>query len=176
MLFLCKMKKYLVLLLTITSLLQGLAAQTDSADIARPPYKRFPQNLPLQLLLPDSTTKFTREDFARKKPVLLMLFSPDCEHCKHETESIIREMERFKKIQIVMATTAPLDRMREYIASYGLDKYNNIVVGKDVNYLLPVYFDLKNYPFLAFYNGKKELIDVVEGALPIEKVLAKFGL
>lgn len=175
MLFLCKMKKYLVLLLTITSLLQGLAAQTDSADIARPPYKRFPQNLPLQLLLPDSTTKFTREDFARKKPVLLMLFSPDCEHCKHETESIIREMERFKKIQIVMATTAPLDRMREYIASYGLDKYNNIVVGKDVNYLLPVYFDLKNYPFLAFYNGKKELIDVVEGALPIEKVLAKFG-
>lgn len=174
--FLCKMKKYLALLLMITGLLQGLAAQTDSADVARPPYKRFPQNLPLQLLLPDSTTKFTREDFARKKPVLLMLFSPDCDHCKHETESIIREMERFKKIQIVMATTAPLDRMREYISSYGLDKYKNIVVGKDVNYLLPVYFDLKNYPFLAFYNSKKELIDVVEGALPIEKVLAKFGL
>ena len=35
---------------------------------------------------------------------MLMVFSPDCEHCQHETEEIIKNIDQFKKYQIVMAT------------------------------------------------------------------------
>jgi hypothetical protein len=33
---------------------------------------------------------------------------------------------------------------------------------------------MRNYPFLAFYNKDGNLIGVVEGGLPIQKVLEKY--
>ena len=33
---------------------------------------------------------------------------------------------------------------------------------------------IRNLPFLAFYNRKKELISVFEGSLPMEKALLEF--
>ena len=75
------MKKLSVLLclLFIT-----LCAKAQEENVNQPPYKRFPENVPLKILLTDSTTWFTQQDFAKKKPVMVMLFSPDCSHCQHE--------------------------------------------------------------------------------------------
>jgi hypothetical protein len=64
--------------------------------------------------------------------------------------------------------------MKEFYKRYDLSRFSNIVVGVDKSFLLPVYYNVRNLPFLAFYNKKKELIDVFEGALPVEKVLEKF--
>ena len=147
-------------------------AQTDSA--MRPPYQRFPKNVPLKLLLVDSTTSFTRDNLDKKKQVMIMLFSPDCDHCQHETEAIIKNIDRFKDIQIVMATTLPFEKMKEFYTKYELARFSNIVVGYDKSFLLPVYYNIRNLPFLAFYDKKKELIDVFEGSLPVEKVLDIF--
>jgi hypothetical protein len=54
-----------------------------------------------------------------------------------------------------------------------LKRFDNIIVGKDVNYMLPVFFDIRNLPFLAFYNRKQELISVFSGALPIDMVIGE---
>lgn len=102
---------------------------------------------------------------------MLMLFSPDCDYCQHETEEIIRHIDDFKKVQIIMATTLPFEKMADYYKKYDLSRFPNIVVGKDVGYMLPSFYNIRNLPFLAFYNSKKELISVFEGALPIEKAL-----
>lgn len=143
--------------------------QTDSLQLA--PYKRFPSVPPLKLLLTDSSTYFSKENIARKKPVMIMLFSPDCDHCKHQTEELLENIESFKKVQIVMSTTVPFDKMRNFYNHYGLKQFDNIIVGKDVSYLLPVFYDIRNLPHLAFYNNKKKLISVFSGALPIDKVI-----
>lgn len=105
-----------------------------------------------------------------------MLFSPDCDHCKHETEEIIKNIDAFKKVQIVMSTTLSFDKMIDYYNHYDLKRFNNIIVGKDTGYFLPVFYDIRNLPFLAFYNKKKELISVFEGALPIDKVIEELKL
>jgi|SRR3989337_1220073 len=144
-------------------------AQNDSLQLA--PYKRFPTVPPFKLLLTDSSNYFTKEDLAKKKAVMLMLFSPDCEHCKHETEEIIKNIDAFKKVQIIMSTTLPFEKMLDYYRKYDLKRFENIIVGKDLSYLLPVFYDIHNLPFLAFYNKKKELISVFSGALPIDKVI-----
>ena len=164
--------KNLIPLIAFVLFAQAATAQTDSARLA--PYKRFPKNIPLKLLLVDSTTSFTRDDLDKKKQVMLMLFSPDCEHCQHETESIIKNIDRFKDIQIVMSTTLPFEKMKEFYTKYELARFSNIVVGNDKSFLLPVYYDIRNLPFLAFYDKKKDLIEVFEGALPVEKVLDIF--
>jgi thiol-disulfide isomerase/thioredoxin len=158
----------------IVFLLMACFASAQSDSVPRPPYQRFPKNMPLKLLLVDSVTNFTRDDLDKKKQVMIMLFSPDCEHCQHETEGIIKNIEKFSNIQIIMSTTRPFDKMKEFYQRYDLGRFANIVMGNDRSFLLPVYYNIRNLPFLAFYNKKKDLIDVFEGALPIEKVLEKF--
>jgi thiol-disulfide isomerase/thioredoxin len=147
-------------------------AQTDSLSLA--PYKRFPEVPPFTLLLHDSTL-FTKEDLPGKKASFFILFSPDCDHCKHETEEIIRHIDQFKKIEIVMATPLPLEKVKEFYKHYDLARFKNIKVGRDINFMLPVFYGARSLPFLAFYNNKGKLIDVFEGSLPVEKVLEKFN-
>ena len=144
-------------------------AQNDSLPEA--PYKRFPTPPPFKLLLTDSSNYFTKDELARKKAVMIVLFSPDCEHCQHETEEIIKHINAFEKVQIIMSTTLPFDKMTAFNTKYDLKRFDNIIIGKDINYLLPTFYNIRNLPFLAFYNKKKELISVFEGALPIEKII-----
>ena len=70
-----------------------------------------------------------------------------------------------------MSTNLPFDKMLDFYTKYDLKRFDNIVVGRDVNFMLPVFYDIHNLPFLAFYNKKKELISVFEGAMPLEKML-----
>lgn len=161
------MKRSYLLVLSLSLYFAGFS-QTDSTEA---PYKRFPALPPFKLLLTDSSTYVTKDDLEKKKPVMVMLFSPDCEHCKHETEDIISHIDEFKKIQIIMSTVHPFDKMIEFYNKYDLKRFDNIIVGKDVSYFFPVFYDIRYLPFLAFYNKKKELISVYPGALPVNKIL-----
>lgn len=146
-------------------------AQVDSIQ---PPFKKFPVLPPLKLLLTDSTTYFTKENFAKKTPVLIILFNPDCEHCKAETKELLDNMEHFKNIQIIMATMMSFEMMKNFYAKFKLADYTNITVGKDITYFLPVFYHISNLPYLALYNKKGELITTFEGAVPLHKVLQEF--
>ena len=146
----------------------------SQADSTKAPYQRFTGFPPVKLLLPDSTTYFTKNDLPKKSPVMLMVFNPACHHCQHETEDIIRNIDQFKDIQIVMATSMPFDSMMAFRKNYKLDQYKNITMGQDVNYFLFTYYMISNLPFLAFYDKKKEFISKFDGGLPIDRVLEIF--
>ncbi len=148
-----------------------VGAQTNSTE---PPYKRFPTLPPVQLLLGDSSTKFTKEDISKKKPVLVMLFSPECSHCQQTAEEMLKKKNELKDIQIVMATMFGLSEMNLFVEKYKLNTLKNVVIGKDVYYLLPPFYDIKNLPFMALYNKKGNLISVFEGSMPLDKVLNVF--
>ena len=147
---------------------------TSFAQQTEPPYKRFPTVPPLKLLLVDSATRFTEKDLKKDLPVFVILFSPDCEHCKKGTEELIGTIDKFKDIQIVMTTILPFDKMKEFYNTYELDKFKNITVGRDEFFLLPTFFRIRNMPFCACYDKKGNLIDIAEGALPLPKVLEYF--
>lgn len=156
-------------------LLVGIAAmaQTDSLQI--PAYKRFPTLPPVKLLMLDSSSHFTKDDYAKKKDVLIILFNPDCEHCQKETKEIVDSIDRFKNVQIVMATMMPFEKMTKFNEDYKLANYKNIVVGQDDHYFLPVFYKVSNLPYLALYDKKGNLITTFEGAVPIHEVLEKFN-
>jgi len=158
---------FVLLLITVS-----VHSQSDSLQ---PPYKRFPTVPPVKLLLADSSTILTKDMLPKKKGVLIMIFSPDCDHCKHETEQIIAQIDKFKKVEIVMATFLPFDKMKEFYVHYNLKQYKNIKVGRDFTFILPSFYNFRSFPFFAFYDKKGSLIDVFEGSLPIEKLAAKFN-
>ena len=147
------------------------AAQLDTA---RAPYLRFPTHPPIQLLLSDSATRYTRTDLPKKKPLLLMLFSPDCSHCQHTAEEMVQYKDQLKDIHIVMATLQTVGQMNAFARKYGLDQMPNVVLGKDIFYILPSYYNIRNMPYLAFYDKKGRLIRGFEGSMPLQRILEVF--
>lgn len=142
---------------------------------AQPMYLKQKTPPPAVLLLPDSTTKWNlKAKLDKNKPLFLIFFSPDCDHCKHETEEIIKNIDKFKGIQIVMATTMPFDAMKKFAEKYKLEQHG-ITVGKDIAYVIPPYYEMKSLPYLAFYDKNKVLISTFEGSLAIPTILKTFG-
>jgi thioredoxin-related protein len=154
-------------------LLVNLVAQSQSP--AEAPYKQFPTVPPFKLLLTDSLTQYGKEDLPKRKATLIMLFSPECDHCRHQTDSILANIKSFKNIQIVMASVLPFDYIRRFYAEYKLDQYPNIVVGRDSQFLLPGFFQSHSLPVLGLYDKKKNLIEVMEGTIPVATLLSKFS-
>lgn len=162
-----QMKKT-ALLLFFVALFWSAAAQTDSIQ---PPYKKVPVYPPVKLLNTDSATYYTKANLPKNKAVMLMVFNPDCDHCQHETEALVQNIDKFKNVQIVMASFVPLTAINAFREKYKLAGYKNIVLAQDTHYFLLSFYMLRNLPFLAFYNKKKQLISVFEGSMPVEKVL-----
>ena len=143
-------------------------------DVSVPPYKRYPTLPPIQLLLGDSIKRYTKQNIPEKKPVLIMLFSPDCNHCQHTAEEMYKNKQALKDIHIVMATVLSIHEMNAFMKKYKLNEMHNIVAGKDIYFLLPPFYAIRNFPFMAMYNKKGNLIMGFEGSMPIEKVIKVF--
>jgi thiol-disulfide isomerase/thioredoxin len=138
------------------------------------PYLRFPTVPPFKILKVDSMGYYTKADLKSKRPVLFILFNPDCEHCQHETEQIISRMEDFKKIQIVMATSMSFAAMKNFYQKYDIGRFDNIFMGQDFQYVLPSFFMIRNLPYLAMYDKKGKLLTTFEGTMSMDDILNKF--
>lgn len=137
-------------------------------------YLRFPFVPPFNLYkLPDSTL-FTKADLKKKKATLLIVFSPDCDHCQHETKELTAKIKQFKKVQIVMASWLPYDQIKQFYKDYHIADYPNITMGWDKTFMLPPYYKFQSLPFMALYDKKGNLISVFEGTVSLDKVAAAF--
>lgn len=139
-----------------------------------PPYKRFPMVPAFRLLETDSVTLFTKEELKKDKPVLVIVFNPECDHCKHETEEILKHIDDLKKVQIVMAAMGQYAPMKEFYTKYKMSEQSNIKVGQDFQYLLPNFYRIHNLPYLAMYDKKGKLINTFEGTMKIEDLINVF--
>ena len=161
-------------LLSAIFILIGVIVYSQQDSILLAPYKRFPTVPPFKLLKIDSTSYFTKSDLKKNKPVLIILFNPDCDHCKHEIEEIIKDMDELKDIQIVMTTMMPFDLMKSFYEKYGLDKFDNVTVGRDFQYLLPTFYQIRFMPYLAMYDKKGNLLTTFEGTMKIDDLVNVF--
>ena len=142
------------------------------ADI--PPYKKVPFFPPVKLLLSDSISWYHKDDLPKKTPVMMLYFNPECDHCQKQIEEILKNIDKFKDIHIVMAASQHFDKMKAFIERYKLTDHKNIVMGFDPDFFLMHFYQVHNFPFLAFYNKWKELISVSDGGLMVDKILKEF--
>ncbi len=158
-------KKYLIAAIAILCFKSGFAQQ-DSLPV----YKRFPEIPPFTIIkLPDST-KFAKTDLKKKKATIIMVFSPDCEHCQHATEDLIKHIDLYKDVQIVMATPLEYRFIEPFYLHYKLADYPNITVGRDASYFLGSFYKLTNYPTIILYDNKGNFKDRFEGSVSFEKI------
>ena len=152
---------------------QQPTAQEQAAAVA--PYLRFPTIPPFHLLKLDSTTYLTKEDVKKNHKTLIMYFSPDCDHCKHQTESILSDFSKFKDIEIIMATYQPFEELKEFNTHYRMFEHPNVRMGRDEKFFLPPFYKIRNLPYLALYDKKGNLITTFEGSQKVDTILNAFA-
>lgn len=139
------------------------------------PYQKSPTVPAFHLLRADSATYVTKDDLKKHRPTLIMYFSPDCDHCKHQTEFILAENDKFKDIEIVMATYQPFGEMKDFITHYKLTDHPNIKVGRDDKFFFAPFYRIASLPFLALYDKNGNLITTFEGTHPADTILDAFA-
>ncbi len=148
-------------------------AQTP-VNVPEAPYLKNPGIPPFRLLEVDSMHVITKDNIKKNHRVLIIFFSPECEHCKHQMRDILADFNKFKDIEIVMATFQPFDEMKTFYNYFRIADHSNIMMGRDEKYLLPPYYRMQSLPFLALYDKKGQLITHFEGNQKVETILDAF--
>ena len=156
------------------SVLILLAAQVSfsQADSTKPVYLRFPTLPQFSIYKAADSTVFTRENLAKRKATIFIIFSPDCEHCQHETEALIANIDKFKDVQIVMVEYLAFDEMVKFYKNYQIEKYPNIIMGRDAKFYLPLFFKVESLPAIYVYDKKGNFKQAFSGSVKMDKIAA----
>lgn len=147
-------------------------AQTDTTAKPLPPFLRLPDVPSYKLLLMDSARYAYKYQLKKDMPVVVVYFSPDCDHCREETRRITDSMKLLKKVQFVFASYAPFAQVKKFYEEFQLAKYKNLVFGRDEQFFFPRFYDVKYTPFVAVYGKDWKLLRVFEGGSTVAKLLA----
>jgi thioredoxin-related protein len=161
------LKKYILLFL-IAAFAKTTVAQTDSSLL----YLRFPIVPSFKLTNVADSSFFTKNDLKRKKATIIMMFSPDCEHCQAETKELTAHINLFKKAQIIMASPLDFNYLRKFYDEYKIADYPAITMGRDPSYFLGTFFKVRSFPAIFVYDKKGNLVTSFTGSTPIEELAA----
>lgn len=115
---------------------------------------------------------FSFKDVSHEKPLIIIYFSPDCEHCQKLIKELLSKINNFKKAQIVMVSFLPLKDLVDFEKNYSINKFPNIKVGME----LPIFFfknlyNLQNTPFTALFSKHGKLIISYKKETPVDDLI-----
>jgi thioredoxin-related protein len=145
---------------------QTVCAQMDTSLV----YLRFPTVPPFKITNVADSSAFTKADLKKKTATIIMIFSPDCEHCRHETTELLAHIDLFKKAQIIMASPLDYGFIKQFYDEFKLADHSNIVVGRDPGYFLGTFYSIHSYPSIFLYDKKGNFVQSFNGNDPVEKI------
>lgn len=137
-------------------------------------YLRFPTIPPFKLIKVPDSTYFTKDNLKKKKPTIVMVFSPDCEHCQEMTKQITANIKLFKKAQIVMATPVGFSYVKKFYEGYKISNYSTITMGRDPTYFLGTFYKVRSFPTIFIYNKKGQLVNWFTGEVELKKIVDSY--
>ena len=165
------MKKYFLSILMLIVCVTGFS-QTDTSLI----YLRFPIVPSFKLINIADSSIFTKDNLKKKKATVIMMFSPDCEHCQAETKALTEKINLFKKAQIVMVSPIDFYYMKEFYNEYKIADFSNITMGRDPAYFLGTFYKVRSFPSIFVYDKKGKLVNSFIGSTPVEEIAAALKL
>jgi len=161
-----RMKKIFLLIAILGISVAGFAQQKEVDSLL--PYQKNPTLPAFHILMMDSSTIFNTYYIPEGKPTVLMLFSPDCDHCQHLTEMLLKGMDSLKQIQFYLVTPMNLTMLKGFYDKYHLADYKNIKVGKDYEYFFYNFYGAHYVPYIAVYDKQKKLLKTFEGSTTVK--------
>jgi thiol-disulfide isomerase/thioredoxin len=112
---------------------------------------------PFKMYLSNSSV-FSVTELPKNKPVIVIYFDPDCDHCQKLMNDLFKKINNFKKTELVMVTFKPVEEVAAFEKKYKTHNYSNINVGTEgTSYQLRNYYKLTNMPFTALYDKDQKL-------------------
>lgn len=135
------------------------------------PYQKYPTLPAFNIQLTDSTTVYNTYDAPEGKASVVMFFSPDCDHCEMQTDSFLHHMDVLKDVRFYLITPLSLEQVRTFARKLHLERYPNIIIGRDQNMFFPGFYGASYVPFIVAYDRKKKLVKAWEGGVKIPELL-----
>lgn len=154
-----------IILILLTAILSNncIFSQSDTnihyVEDTLAPYQKSPYIPKFSLLTPDSTW-FSKIQLKDNVATLILYFSPDCGHCKIETQELLGKVNQLKNLQIVMVTSRPIQDMIDFSNYFKIEKFPSIKIGSDPARLITRFYDVKSTPFSALYDKEGRLLTV----------------
>jgi len=149
-------------------LLIGFSALSWTNNKAKPAFGDIP---PFKIMQTNGTF-FTATELPKNKPVVLIYFSPDCEHCMVLMDALFKRIDEFKKTELVLVTFKPLEELIGFEKSYSTKKYPFIKTGTEGNtFFLRYYYKIQTTPFTAIYDKNGKLIASYRKDTPVDGVI-----
>lgn len=74
---------------------------------------------------------FTKGSLESDKPVAVLLFNTDCDHCHYEIQGILKNIDSFRAMQTLMVSGEQADHIEKFVNMYKLGDYPQIKVLRD---------------------------------------------
>jgi len=151
--------RYLLIIILLTLVL-------PACSWLKPRYKsdREGQTLPsINLTLNDTIADFNTGLIKQGAPFVIFLYQPFCPYCRAETEDILKNIRKFQNLRIYLITSYSFSEIKEFSNIYRLEKYPNVILARDSSEEFMNYFKAPGVPYIAFYNEKRILKQVVIG-------------
>jgi hypothetical protein len=159
------MKHFFILAFSLAALL-SLQAQS----VPKPAKKGIP---PFSIQMANGQY-LKSTDLRKDQPLMIIYFDPTCEHCHVFINELLKQIDLFKDVQIVMITYVPLDQLKSYMAGSELNKQPCIKAGTEgTTFVVRYFYDIRQFPYVALHKKDGTLISTYESKVPDPEVLAK---
>ena len=102
---------------------------------------------------------FKAQDLPMGKPIIIIYFDPDCDHCENTVKELLSKAAEFKKASIAMVTYLPVDKVIAFEKKYELKKHQNIYVGTEGNtFFLRNNYRLTTMPYIVLYTKNGDIV------------------
>ncbi len=162
------MKKVIFLIVLSFTTVHFLYAQ--SAPSKEPVYKTIPSIPPFEIFTAPDSIPYKKENLKKRKKTILIVFSPDCGHCINATKDMLEHFDKFKKVQIVMASPMAYSEVLKFYNDLNLKDYQNIKVGFDRGYFLGTFFEVRSFPAIFLYDKKGNFKKTFGSDTPFETI------
>lgn len=117
---------------------------------------------------------YTYQMLPKNKSVILIYFSPTCEHCKLFTETMMKQIDKLKDDEVVMLSYEDIREVKSFDDIYKLSKHQNIKVGSEgYTFIVQKYYNIQRFPFVAEYDKYGKLKKIIRGDLKPEDIAKK---
>ncbi|HEV8506011.1 MAG TPA: redoxin domain-containing protein [Chitinophagaceae bacterium] len=118
----------------------------------------YSQSLPPFKMFRSDKTIFSAAELPKTKPVILIYFDPDCDHCQKLMKELFQKIDAFKSAEIIMVTFKPIEEVVAFEKQNNIQRHTNIVVGTEgTTFYVRNYYGLVTMPFTALYDKNGNL-------------------
>ena len=134
------------------------------------------QTMPVFSIMQSNGKTLNTKSLVNTRPVVLIYFSPDCDHCTTLLNTMFAQIDKFKRATILLVTFRPMNELTDFEKKYKTNKYKNVIVGvEEPIFFLKNLFQLESTPFTALFNKNGSLIYLYKKETHVNDLLMRLN-